>query len=88
VINAWARSAQSGAPQRAEQILKWMHNLNRTNPSICCDKYTFNTVIHAYAKAGGPNAGQKAQELLNTMQTMYQQGNELVKPDTITVSQP
>lgn len=43
VINAWARSKEKIAPSRAEQILKWMDNLHRTNPSIKPDKYTFNT---------------------------------------------
>jgi hypothetical protein len=48
------------------------------------DKYTFNTVIHAYAKAGGTEAATKAQELLTRMHTLYQQGNRGAKPDTIT----
>lgn len=43
-------------------------------------------VIHAYAKSGGAGAAKKAQELLNRMHFMNQQGNNLVKPDTITVS--
>lgn len=114
VINAWARSREKIAPSRAEQILKWMDNLHKTNPSIKPDKYTFNTgeycgvflrhcfcrlhmlfltfpcslttVIHAYAKSGGVGAAKKAQELLNRMHVMYQQGNDLAKPDTITVS--
>ncbi|MGK3750823.1 MAG: hypothetical protein ACI8RD_003123 [Bacillariaceae sp.] len=43
VINAWARSKDKIAPNRAEQILKWMDNLHKTNPSIRPDKYTFNT---------------------------------------------
>jgi hypothetical protein len=43
VINAWARSKEKIAPSRAEQILKWMDNLHKTNPSIKPDKYTFNT---------------------------------------------
>jgi pentatricopeptide repeat protein len=48
------------------------------------DKYTFNTVIHSYAKAGGIDAAVKAQELLARMHKMYQDGNVLAKPDTIT----
>ena len=43
VINAWARSKEKIAPSRAEQILKWMDKLHKTNPSIRPDKYTFNT---------------------------------------------
>ena len=45
VINAWARSKESIAPSRAEQILDWMDKLHRTNPSIQIrpDKFTYNT---------------------------------------------
>ena len=48
--------------------------------------YLLITVIHAYAKSGGVGAAKKAQELLNRMHIMYQKGNDLAKPDTITVS--
>ena len=54
VINAWARSREKIAPFRAEQILNWMQNLKELD--VQPDKYTFNTVIHAYAKAGGTEA--------------------------------
>lgn len=53
-----------------------------SNTSFC--RYTFNTVIHSYAKAGGAESASKAQELLQRMQTLYQEGNVLVKPDTIS----
>jgi hypothetical protein len=86
VINAWARSRQEMAPSRAEEILRWMQTLHESNPTIQPDKYTFNTVIHAYAKSGGTAAATKAQELLTTMHQMYNDGNIMAKPDTITVS--
>ena len=82
VINAWARSLESIAPQRAEQILEWMDNLGDLD--VRPDKYTFNTVIHAYSKAGGKEAAVKAQDLLMRMQRMHQEGNVLAKADTIT----
>ena len=44
------------------------------------------SVIHAYAKSGGTAAAVKAQQLLANMHRMYQEGNFLAKPDTITVS--
>lgn len=45
VINAWARSKEKAAPARAEQILQWMDNLHRSNPTIQVrpDKFTYNT---------------------------------------------
>ena len=46
----------------------------------------FRTVIHAYAKSGGVAAATKAQHLLASMHKMYESGNVLAKPDTITVS--
>ena len=52
-----------------------------------CDGFVIpsNTVIHAYAKAGGTEAAVKAQELLNKMRKLHQEGNQSVKPDTITL---
>ena len=43
-------------------------------------------VIHAYAKSGGVTAATKASHLLASMHKMYEEGNVLAKPDTITVS--
>ncbi len=48
--------------------------------------FAFSTVIHAYAKSGGTAAAAKAQQLLTNMHKMYEEGNTLAKPDTITVS--
>ena len=69
---------------RAEQILSWMENSQDLN--IQPDKYTYNTVLHCYAKAGGPEAATKAQQLLASMERKHQEGNSMAKPDTITVS--
>ena len=52
---------------------------------ISPDKYTFNTVIHAYAKSGVKEAATKAHKILDNMNQMYREGNSSVKPDTITV---
>jgi pentatricopeptide repeat protein len=49
-------------------------------------RYTFNTVIHAFAKAGSTEGASKAQELLGRMHKLYQEGNVLTKPDTISTS--
>jgi hypothetical protein len=53
---------------------------------ISPDKYTFNTVIHAYAKSGAKESATKAHRILDNMNQMYREGNSSVKPDTITVS--
>jgi hypothetical protein len=81
VIKAWANSREKIAPVRAEQILDWMQTLDL---DVQPDKFTLNTTMHAYARAGGPEAAKKAQELLARMHAMYQNGNILAKPDTIS----
>ena len=83
VINAWARSKERIAPVRAEQILNWMQTLN-PKLGVQPDKYTFNTVIHAYAVRGGTDAAVKAQELLARMHKLFHEGNLSSKPDVIS----
>ncbi|GKY94967.1 hypothetical protein MPSEU_000461300 [Mayamaea pseudoterrestris] len=82
VINSWARSREKLAPMRALQILDWMQNLKDLD--VQPDKYTFNTVIHAFAKAGSAEGACQAQELLERMHKLHREGNPLTKPDTIT----
>jgi hypothetical protein len=87
-LKAWARSREKIAPARAEQILAWMEKLREQagdDVDISPDKYTFNTVIHAYAKSGAKEAATKAHKILDSMNQMYREGNSSVKPDTITV---
>ena len=67
-------------------VVPFRHSCHSHNILSFIYLYLLITVIHAYAKSGGVGAAKKAQELLNRMQVMYQQGNELAKPDTITVS--
>ncbi len=89
LYQAWARSREKIAPQRAEQILSWMETLRDKGGEdldISPDKYTFNTVIHAYAKSGAKESATKAHRILDNMNQMYREGNSSVKPDTITVS--
>ena len=53
---------------------------------ISPDKYTFNTVIHAYVKSGAKESAAKAHRILNNMNQMYREEDSSVKPNTITVS--
>lgn len=82
VIKAWANSREVIAPVRAEQILDWMQTLKDLD--VHPDKFTLNTTMHAYARAGGVEAAEKAQQLLSRMHNMYLEGNILTKPDTIS----
>lgn len=84
VIKAWANSRETIAPVRAEQILDWMQTLTKDLLDVQPDKFTFNTTMHAYARSGGIEAAEKAQQLLSTMHKMYREGNVPAKPDTIS----
>ena len=49
-----------------------MEKLHRSGEAeVRPDKYTFNTVIHAWAKKGGKEAAARAQKLLENMHSMY-----------------
>jgi len=45
---------------------------------------TFTMVIDSYARSKAPNAGQKAEELLNQMIELHAAGNRGVEPDNVT----
>jgi hypothetical protein len=44
----------------------------------------YNVVINAYAKSGGKGAAQEAENLLQRMHMMYDQGDLSVKPNVGT----
>jgi len=44
----------------------------------------YNVVINAYAKSGGKGAAQEAEQLLQRMHMMYDQGDLSVKPNVVT----
>lgn len=71
----------TGETSQKNTYMAW----NKHNESLQTILFHF-TVIHAYAKAGGAASAKKAQELLDNMQKMHEQGNNTAKPDTITVS--
>jgi hypothetical protein len=86
VINAWVKSGDPSAPQRAETILNRMQELfesgnHDAKPNTVC----FNSVIVAWARSGDSAAPQRAEGLLKKMhQKMHEAGNHEVKPGTIT----
>jgi len=85
VLNSWARSKETIAPARAEEILNWMDALYmKGNLDVKPDKCSYNTVIHAHAKRGGRDSAAKAQRILDNMYQMYRAGNHSAKPDTVT----
>lgn len=91
VINALAKSQESGAAAKAERVLQNMVNRlqHKNQDDFCKDDVkpttiNFNTVLDAWAKSGEKRAPERAEEILEWMYTLSQSGKFDVKPDTIT----
>ena len=50
------------------------------------DRVSFNTLLLAWSKAKGANAGKRVTELLETMQKMADNGDEDVRPDHVSMT--
>lgn len=86
VICAYAKAKK---PQEAEELLKRMMTISRENDGeredeIKADTIAFNTILHAWAVSNIRGAPLRAQQLLDHMTTLYNAGNEDVKPDVFS----
>jgi len=88
VIDAFAKSGESAAAEKAEGILKHMEYLYESGQNIDAkpNVRSFNSVINAWAKSGDENAAQKAEQVLDRMEKLYAAGNNDVKPDATSFS--
>ncbi|KAL7540613.1 hypothetical protein ACHAWF_006736 [Thalassiosira exigua] len=95
VASILSKSRLEDAAERAESWLRRMMeryeatNDDRIQPDTC----SFNSVIHAYANAGGSSAGgapgraRRAEALLEQMERLRMSGeNDAVAPDVVTYS--
>lgn len=71
LIDAWAKSLQVGAPQRAEALLERMYALAKetNHDHLMPTVITFNSVIHAWAKSNEVDAASRAEAILYRMQS-------------------
>jgi hypothetical protein len=95
VIDAYAKAAEKknmddtavsndGSPEwHAEELLRHMEELHRTgaNADARPNVRSFNSVLNVWAKSGRDEAADRAQEILALMESMYQSGNDEVRPD-------
>ena len=75
LLNYSTRGKAKKARRLLQQILESHLEPNRS---------TFTMVVDAYARSKSPNAGQKAEELLNQMIELHAGGNRDVEPDNVT----
>ena len=83
VINAWAKSRESDAARRAEEILNHMLKLHEGGQEGCCPNTTsFNTVIAAWAKSRDKSAYNHAKRVFRQMQEM----GDAAEPNALSYS--
>jgi len=68
VINAWGKSRELDAAERAGELLQLMQDLTDQGiPNLSPNILTFNAVLNAWAKSPLPHAARRAESLLNDM---------------------
>lgn len=85
-INAWARSREPDAVERAEEILSWCEESYRNgNLKAKPNSLTYNSLINCYSKSSMSSAAHKAMEVLETMKEKSKlEGFEDCRPDVVT----
>jgi pentatricopeptide repeat protein len=76
ILKAWKKSDSQDAPAQADAVLQRMRDQG-VNP----DRLVFNSLIHVHALKGNTN---RSEDLLRQMLEEYENGNERVKPVTIS----
>jgi pentatricopeptide repeat protein len=84
VMNVWARAGQA---ERAAAVLREMFiEFKSGNENVKPDLQCFNTVLAAYAKTKKENAPQQAENLLQDMKKIADDGLLEIHPDIFTVN--
>jgi pentatricopeptide repeat protein len=79
VISAWARGSHRKAAERAKDILDRMKALGRKNKHVLPTIYTYNSLLHCFAKSKGP--GFMASEASKLFDEMLERG---IQPNAVT----
>lgn len=83
-INAWARSGDPRALQRAEAIVAEMES--STYARGAPDTSTWNSLMNLYTKSGDKNAPEKTQSILNKLEKEYLDGTSSHRPQVLSYS--
>ena len=85
-IDAWSKSGEKGAAQKAEMILQRMNDMydKTQNIAIRPDKISYTAVMKAWVNSREKDSAEKCASLLSKMEQIYEETNDSkVKPDTI-----
>jgi len=86
VINAWAKCRLRDAASQAERILKFMDDdfQSGRNTNAKPNAVSYNTVLMANTYLNGEEAASNAYRILQKIEQIYKDGDENMKPDSIT----
>ena len=78
VIDAWAKSGERNAPQRAERLLEFMidQSKNDSNHIFKPNSVIFSSCITAWSRSKYPKAAERASLLLEKMETLRSSSSE------------
>lgn len=86
VLNAWANQAENGGAERAQQIYEHMQTLSLEERGFHISVTMPNIVIKALARSGDRKAVEKAENLLNNLESDFESGQGMLRPDVTTYS--
>jgi len=76
LIFAWSNSREWGAPQRAEEILKYLDDLHKAgDESLRPNAYCFAAAINAWSKSVEKDKVKRAWNILKYMQELHKSGD-------------
>lgn len=84
VIDAWSKTRGHSSAENAHAILTQMEDLAGIYKDLYPDTISYSSVISAYARSGRDDAGDRAEELLQRSLKLYSDGQDGLKPDSIT----
>jgi Asp-tRNA(Asn)/Glu-tRNA(Gln) amidotransferase C subunit len=73
--------AKSRKKDSAEKIMHLIEEMQQC--SIHPDTTTYNTLLSAYIRSGSKTASIHAESVLSNMKSLYERGNDKVKPDLV-----
>jgi len=82
-INAWSKSSDRNAPDRAHALLQKLIGLyiSEGNKIHKPDIFTYTNVMQCWIKSKKPEAAEKVESILRELQTMEYDGDATMKPD-------
>jgi Pentatricopeptide repeat domain len=83
ILNALAKSQQSSAVEKSEEILTMMET--SPDPSLRPDIVTYSTVIDCHTKCGEKST-DRAEEILRYVEGTYRCGDKTLKPNAVFYS--